>query len=179
LIGTVRGNASVSSAAGRSTDPIQTSPTRSCRLGECSGTACRSNGAITCEPPSLALGSSGSSRCSAAPIRCPETSVKLERPSRLSTDDQVRISSRVLGDIGTDGLKVPKRLRGPEDRRHTPSRRLTSSCEIPLPSSSSARPASILARNTSRSMASSKVASGGKSWSASRIRSRVVGVVIS
>ena len=45
---------------------------------------------------------------------------------------------------------------------------------MPLPASSSLRPASTLARNTGRSIASSTVASGGISRSASMIRSRVI-----
>jgi len=56
-----------------------------------------------------------------------------------------------------------------------PRRRFTSSCGTPWPASSSASPASIFARNTSRSIASSNVASGGSSSRACLIRSRTVG----
>ena len=70
--------------------------------------------------------------------------------------------------VVADGLQVAQGL-GPG---HSPSRRLTSSCGMPWPASSSARPASILARKTGRSMASSNVALSGRSRSASRIRSR-------
>src|SRR5271166_185552 len=87
-------------------------------------------------------------------------------------DHQLCVELRVLGDVRADRIEISERLRGPEDPVHRRKRRLTSSCGMPLPASSSLRPASIFARKTRRSMASSTVASGGKSRSASKIRSR-------
>jgi hypothetical protein len=92
-----------------------------------------------------------------------------------STDREVGVTRRVFCDVCANCLDVPQRLGGPDDAGHRPRRRLASSWGMPLPASSSLRPASILARNTRRSIASSTVASGGISRSASMIRSRVSG----
>lgn len=73
------------------------------------------------------------------------------------------VRGRVLRDERPDGFDVADCLWGPNDPRHSPRRRFTSSWGTPRPASSSASPASIFARNTSRSIASSNVASGGSS----------------
>src|SRR5687768_3406961 len=86
-----------------------------------------------------------------------------------ATNDQLGVLNRIRADVRLDPDDIVSRLRRPNDRGHKPRRRLTSSCGTPLPASSSASPASILARNTSRSMASSNVASGGNPSMASRI----------
>ena len=83
--------------------------------------------------------------------------------------DQVGITLRVLGDVGSNALGVPQRLGRPRQGAHRPRLRLTSSWGMPWPASSWASPASIFAMNTRRSSASSKVASGGSLSIASRI----------
>lgn len=88
------------------------------------------------------------------------------------------IAPRILSDVVANRLDIANGLRGLFDRRHWLSCRLTSSCEIPLPSSSSPSPASILAIKINRSIVSSNVASAGRSCSASIICSRDVGVAM-
>jgi hypothetical protein len=89
------------------------------------------------------------------------------------TDREVGVARRVFCDVCANRFDVPQGLGGPDDAGHRPRRRLASSWGMPLPASSSLRPASILARNTRRSIASSTVASGGISRRASIIPSRV------
>jgi len=89
--------------------------------------------------------------------------------------DELCIHRRVLSNERANRLDVPNRLWRPDDWCHRPSRRFASSWGTPLPASSSASPASILARKTSRSIASSKVALDGKSSRACRIRSLTLG----
>ena len=91
-----------------------------------------------------------------------------------SFGNQLCVGGRVPGNERPDRLDVADGLRRPDDPVHIPSRRLASSWGTPFPASSSASPASILATNTRRSMASSNVASGGRSSSARMIRSRTV-----
>jgi len=80
-----------------------------------------------------------------------------------ATDGKVGPSRRVDFDKGAKLFEISYRSGRPEKLDHTPRRRLTSSCGIPSPRSSCARPSSIFARNTNRSMASSTEASGGNS----------------
>ena len=92
-----------------------------------------------------------------------------------SRHGQIGVTLRIFGDVFVDGIKVAQRLWRPYNVHYSPKRRFASSCGTPSDRSSSANPASTLARNTSRSIASSIVASGGIVWSASMMRSRVNG----
>jgi hypothetical protein len=86
-----------------------------------------------------------------------------------SINRELRIPLRVLGDVVANCRDISDGPRRPPDRRHWLSCRLTSSCGMPLPASISPSPASILAKKIKRSIASSKVASDGRSCRASRI----------
>lgn len=86
-----------------------------------------------------------------------------------SINRELRIAARVLGDVLANCLDISDCLRGPPDLRHWLRWRLTSSCAMPLPASISLSPASILAKKIKRSIASSNVASDGRSCRASRI----------
>ncbi len=91
---------------------------------------------------------------------------------------QVRVGTRVKRDVRPNLFNVGKSLRRPSQLGHSPSRRFASSWEMPSPRSSCARPISIFARNTRRSIASSTVALAGSSRMASTIRSLVIGAVM-
>lgn len=91
---------------------------------------------------------------------------------------QVRVGTRVTRDVRPNLSNLGKRLRRPDKLGHSPSRRFASSWKMPLLRSSCARPISIFARNTRRSIASSTVALAGSSRMASTIRSRVIDEVM-
>src|SRR3990172_9053572 len=79
-------------------------------------------------------------------------------------DDQVGVLRGVPGDEAPDRLEIIDRARRPAKPGHAPKRRFTSSWGIDCPASSWARPSSILARKTRRSIASSYFPSGGRSF---------------
>ncbi len=95
-----------------------------------------------------------------------------------SLHGQVRIELRVNRDVRANLFDIRDGLRRPNEIGHRPRRRLTSSCGMPSPRSSCVKPVSIFARKTSRSIASSTVASAGSSRMASTILSRVIRVVM-